>query len=83
MLVGSLLTGPEKASGLRSIGFVLRWNEEPPSAAAAKSQHAMEGAETADLDVNTELAPSPLSFDPNRTSKRRVRRGSDPIHNRC
>ncbi|OIW18496.1 hypothetical protein TanjilG_13248 [Lupinus angustifolius] len=30
------------------------------------------------------LAPTPsMTFDPNQSNKRTVRKGSDPIHNRC
>ncbi|MQL96730.1 hypothetical protein Taro_029413 [Colocasia esculenta] len=80
VLVGFLAAQPEKACGLRSIGFVLRWTDE--ETAAGKSRHALEDVEL-DVNVDVQLAPAPLSFDLNRTSKRRVPRGSDPIHNRC
>lgn len=37
-----------------------------------------------DLNVPQGIAPSPeTTFDPNESQKRRVRRGSDPIHNKC
>ncbi|KAK4394484.1 hypothetical protein Sango_1602700 [Sesamum angolense] len=38
-----------------------------------------------DLDVPRDIAPSPATaFDSmNESQKRRVRRGSDPIHNKC
>ncbi|KAG8379189.1 hypothetical protein BUALT_Bualt07G0062400 [Buddleja alternifolia] len=36
-----------------------------------------------DLRVPLNIAPSPATiFDPNKSEKRRVRRGSDPIHNK-
>lgn len=37
-----------------------------------------------DLSVPLHIAPSPAAmFDPNESQKRRVRRGADPIHNKC
>ncbi|GJN27384.1 hypothetical protein PR202_gb15404 [Eleusine coracana subsp. coracana] len=50
---------------------------------------AEEGNAAAGLDASHKpaTAPGPSSpstvFDPDRMSKRRVRRGSDPIHNKC
>jgi len=35
-----------------------------------------------DLDTNRKSAPVTNKFDPEQSSKRKVRRGSDPIHNR-
>ncbi|KAL6009206.1 hypothetical protein ACLOJK_022433 [Asimina triloba] len=76
LFVGSLAVVLEKASGSRSIGFVLTRSEE-------------EGRQTAeDSTVETpytakQPAPAPIVFDPNQSNKRRIRRGSDPIHNKC
>uniref|UniRef100_A0A0D9W5T1 Uncharacterized protein n=1 Tax=Leersia perrieri TaxID=77586 RepID=A0A0D9W5T1_9ORYZ len=46
-------------------------------AAAGAFDASVKPAETA-----TDSSPSKV-FDPDRMSKRRVRRGSDPIHNKC
>ncbi|GMI76808.1 hypothetical protein HRI_001350100 [Hibiscus trionum] len=36
------------------------------------------------VETRQNLAPAPsLVFDPNQSNKRRVKKGSDPIHNRC
>ncbi|KAF8104247.1 hypothetical protein N665_0176s0057 [Sinapis alba] len=35
-----------------------------------------------DLDTNGDLAPS-VMYDPNQSVKRKIGRGSDPIHNKC
>jgi len=77
LLFISIALAPEKAYGLRNIDLVLRRN------AAEKPTH-MKANDVVGLDVKKESeAPSPSTFDLSRTSKRRVRRGSDPIHNRC
>ncbi|WOH14234.1 hypothetical protein DCAR_0933751 [Daucus carota subsp. sativus] len=42
------------------------------------------GADVQELHENMNMAPSPsMMFDPYQSNERRVRRGSDPIHNRC
>lgn len=78
LFISIALQTPEKVYGLRNIDLVLRRN-----AAEIKPSTSKE-ANVVGFDVKKELeAPSPSTFDLNRTSKRRVRRGSDPIHNRC
>ncbi|KAL6650847.1 hypothetical protein ACP70R_009772 [Stipagrostis hirtigluma subsp. patula] len=57
-------------------------------AAAARGDDNASGAATAGLDASRKHAAAGASspstvFDPDRMSKRRVRRGSDPIHNKC
>ncbi|XP_020255052.1 uncharacterized protein LOC109832008 [Asparagus officinalis] len=77
LLLVSIALAPYKALGLRNLDLALRRGaaEEPRDAKEADvvGFDAKKGSE----------APSPSSFDLNGTSKRRVRRGSDPIHNRC
>ncbi|KAG5521211.1 hypothetical protein RHGRI_033685 [Rhododendron griersonianum] len=62
---------PSKGSSLRSIDLVLRWRTEE------KKINGMH-------EMNTEEKHPPVNkaFDPNQSSARRVRKGSDPIHNR-
>ncbi|OMO82439.1 hypothetical protein COLO4_23015 [Corchorus olitorius] len=63
----------DKVSGLRSKDFVFRHQRD----LKAVDMQGMSKTEQkpAAVAVNSK-------FDPNQSSKRRVRRGSDPIHNR-
>ncbi|KAF8399478.1 hypothetical protein HHK36_015344 [Tetracentron sinense] len=78
---GFLAVQPEKVSGLRSIDLVLRWDKE--HGLVPKHARILKAVAMEELNTEKKSAPSPPTFDPNRSSKRRVRRGSDPIHNRC
>nr|KYP47191.1 hypothetical protein KK1_031215 [Cajanus cajan] len=71
--VGILASQPRIVSGLRSKDLALRRdNRKSPLVA------------TEDLQSQLDLAPAPsMTFDPNQSNKRTVRKGSDPIHNRC
>ncbi|XAR65480.1 hypothetical protein NMG60_11009621 [Bertholletia excelsa] len=67
---GILSVQPEKVSCLRSIEPLFLRNSRVLNAAEV-------------LKIPPSLAPVPsVAFDPNQSSKRNVRRGSDPIHNR-
>ncbi|CAL9123886.1 unnamed protein product [Musa textilis] len=73
---------PEPVCGLRNVGLVLGRNEE--QTAVAKSERLLASVDAAvDIDASKKPAAGPSPFDPYSASKRRVRRGSDPIHNRC
>lgn len=64
-----------QVSGLGSIDLALRF---------LRNSRLLEGVAVEQLGTKTSIAPSPSTmFDPNLSDKRRVRRGSDPIHNRC
>ncbi|CAA7396084.1 unnamed protein product [Spirodela intermedia] len=75
-LVTCLALQRGEASGLRRLGFAAEW-----------SRRTLHGADAVVLMVAPPPAASPapagLSFDLDHACKRRVRRGSDPIHNRC
>jgi len=77
LFISTIALAPEKAYGNRNIDLVIRRSaEEKPT--------SMKGNGVVGFDVKKESeAPSPSSSDLSQTSKRRVRRGSDPIHNRC
>ncbi|KAL5722793.1 hypothetical protein ACHQM5_006268 [Ranunculus cassubicifolius] len=80
--IGFLLTAqPYRVSAIRSLDMVFRWGreQEPKSSRILKEVSVIEN-----LHGKSELAPSPSPsmFEAYETSKRRVRRGSDPIHNR-
>ncbi|KAK9066545.1 hypothetical protein SSX86_013868 [Deinandra increscens subsp. villosa] len=60
----------ENVYALRGINLAVKWSEEKPFSRGSSFQGT--------------IAPTPsIMFDPNISSKRRVRRGSDPIHNKC
>lgn len=72
---------PDKVSGLRSIDLVLRQNQHNQGM-VPQNQRILK--ETTMVGKNAEKKSTKIhnKFDPNQSSKRRVRRGSDPIHNR-
>ncbi|CAN6239721.1 unnamed protein product [Urochloa humidicola] len=77
-----------KTAGNR--GATLPPEQRPTRMAATEgsSRTAATGGASASLDASKEAAagggsPPSTVFDPDRMSKRRVRRGSDPIHNKC
>ncbi|MBA0689227.1 hypothetical protein Goari_006962 [Gossypium aridum] len=71
ILLGLLALQPVEVSGLRNIDFVFR-----------RSQRVLKAVDTKGMSTEKKTAFVNNKFDPNRSSKRRVRRGSDPIHNR-
>ncbi|KAL7091420.1 hypothetical protein ACP275_12G104700 [Erythranthe tilingii] len=68
---------PREVFGSRSGGFLLQRG-------LIKNHRTLMAAEMNGLDTEkkSETARVESSFDPNQSSKRKVRRGSDPIHNR-
>ncbi|CAN6269923.1 unnamed protein product [Urochloa humidicola] len=71
-------------------GAALPPEQRPTRMAATEGSRrtAATGGASASLDASKEAAagggsPPSTVFDPDRMSKRRVRRGSDPIHNKC
>ncbi|KAG6481961.1 hypothetical protein ZIOFF_058585 [Zingiber officinale] len=60
------------------------WKEEPEMKTNTKARY-LRGTEVSSekLDAGKNAAAGPSPLDPNAACKRRVRRGSDPIHNRC
>ncbi|KAJ7956399.1 CLAVATA3/ESR (CLE)-related protein 45 [Quillaja saponaria] len=80
--IGFLACQPNKVSGLRSIDLALRWNNR--QLPFVRSFRILKAASMEDLQSKLNLAPAPsMTFDPNQSNKRTVRKGSDPIHNRC
>ncbi|KAE8720462.1 hypothetical protein F3Y22_tig00019423pilonHSYRG00016 [Hibiscus syriacus] len=66
-------------AGLTSIDLPLRVRPF-----VGKYSRILEAAALDSLKTRQNLAPAPsLVFDPNQSNKRRVKKGSDPIHNRC
>ncbi|KAK9926014.1 hypothetical protein M0R45_023270 [Rubus argutus] len=80
--IGFLALQPEKVSGLRSMDLALRWDKGHFS--FLNSLHVVKAVAVEDLQAKLSLAPAPaMTFDPSQSNKRKVRKGSDPIHNRC
>ncbi|KAI8020399.1 CLAVATA3/ESR (CLE)-related protein 45 [Camellia lanceoleosa] len=80
LCIGFLSIQPERVSSLRSIDLALRWDKGPLFPRNWRILNSV-GVEVRQRMPN--LAPTPsMAFDPNQSSKRTVRRGSDPIHNR-
>ncbi|OMP04794.1 hypothetical protein COLO4_09292 [Corchorus olitorius] len=81
--ISLLVLQPEMVSGLRSIDLALRW-DKGLLPFVRNSRFLKADAAVDSLQTRPSLAPSPsMMFDPNQSDKRRVRKGSDPIHNRC
>lgn len=69
--VGFLSIQPEIVSASRNIDLALR------------SFRILRGVALEEEEMAFKIAPSPaMSFDPNQSEKRKVKGGSDPIHNR-
>ena len=80
--MGLLLAAqPDKVSGLQSIDFVLRHSQHNQDM-VPKSQRILMANATEGMNTQKKSTQINNTFDPNQSSKRRVRRGSDPIHNR-
>lgn len=67
--------------GLKKKDLVLRRKEE--DGLPLKRSRTLTGSDVVNLDAKRKPATGSSSVDPNGVCKRRVRRGSDPIHNRC
>ena len=71
-VVALLAVQPDQACALRSIDLALR-----------SSRHILvEDSRVEEKNMKRNSLPRNSKFDPNQSSKRRVRRGSDPIHNK-
>ncbi|KAE8657431.1 hypothetical protein F3Y22_tig00116995pilonHSYRG00092 [Hibiscus syriacus] len=71
-IFGLLAIQPVEVSALRNLDLVVFRHE----------QRVLKAVDTKGMDTEKKPALGNNGFDPNRSSKRRVRRGSDPIHNR-
>lgn len=75
-----LASAAEEALAVRSPGVVAP--RSSPDILPSARFDTPEKKRTAATGARAGSAPSAV-FDPDRMSKRRVRRGSDPIHNKC
>ncbi|XVF09068.1 hypothetical protein REPUB_Repub07fG0059200 [Reevesia pubescens] len=80
--IGLLVLQPEMVSGLRSIDLALKWDKG--LLPFVQNSRILEAVAVDSFQTRQNLAPAPsMMFDPNQSNKRRVKKGSDPIHNRC
>ncbi|KAM0982660.1 hypothetical protein ACFX2I_015524 [Malus domestica] len=80
--IGFLALQPEKVSALRSRDLALRWDKG--HLPFLKSLHLFKAVAVEDMEAKMSLAPAPaMTFNANQSNKRKVGKGSDPIHNRC
>ncbi|KAJ0038312.1 hypothetical protein Pint_22766 [Pistacia integerrima] len=71
LCMGLLTVQPDQVYGLRRIDL-LRQN----------NQRSLKATTMEEMNTQKNSTQIKSTFDPNQSSKRRVRRGSDPIHNR-
>ncbi|CAM0904340.1 unnamed protein product [Alopecurus aequalis] len=92
LLAISASTGRSRVLAARSPGVVLARTssrgalpaaEQPRKVVEAGSGGVASSLDASGKPVATGPSPPPTVFDADRMSKRRVRRGSDPIHNKC
>lgn len=81
--IGILASQPYKVCGIRSKDLVLRWHTEQLTFVRSFRILKDDVAKVDDVKAKMDLAPAPsMSYDPNQSNKRTVKKGSDPIHNR-
>ncbi|KAG2702369.1 hypothetical protein I3760_06G085800 [Carya illinoinensis] len=79
--IGFLAIQPDKISGLRSIDLALKQGHED-CGIMARNPRVLESLAMEERNTEKMSAHANKKFDANESSKRRVQRGSDPIHNR-
>lgn len=81
-VIGVLASQPCMVSGLRSQDLALKWDKgQFPFVQVSR---ILKAVTVEDLQSKLDVAPAPsMTFDPNQSNKRTVKKGSDPIHNRC
>ncbi|KAL0408695.1 UNVERIFIED_CONTAM: CLAVATA3/ESR (CLE)-related protein 45 [Sesamum radiatum] len=79
--VGLLALQPNEVCGLRRADLALRQGRGDQSV-MVKSHRVLNAVHVNNLNTDKKPAPVNKKFDSNQSSKRKVRRGSDPIHNR-
>ncbi|OAY47618.1 hypothetical protein MANES_06G092300v8 [Manihot esculenta] len=82
LFIGYLALQPQKVSSLSSLDLALRWKQG--LLPFARNSRMLRSVALRDFQTLASSAPAPsMVFDPNQSNKRTVRKGSDPIHNRC
>ncbi|CAK7326083.1 unnamed protein product [Dovyalis caffra] len=78
--IGFIAVQPDKVYGLSSVELVFRHNQKAQGT-VPHSQRILKDVSMQGMNTK-KSAHANKTFDPSQSSKRRVRRGSDPIHNR-
>ncbi|KAI4314159.1 hypothetical protein L6164_027094 [Bauhinia variegata] len=81
LCIGFLSFQPDKAFGLRSFELALGQSQEE-NKTMLRNQRILKAVNMEVMSTKKDSAKANKKFDQNQSSKRRVRRGSDPIHNR-
>ena len=79
---GILAVEPYMVFGFRNIGIELKWKKEDHGEQLPVKHRVLKNVSMEDLQAKPSPAAFDKKFDTFRSSKRPVRRGSDPIHNR-
>ncbi|KAI4341446.1 hypothetical protein MLD38_026171 [Melastoma candidum] len=74
---------PHKSSALRNGDFVLGRHWFSGRSSVRSSPMVPERGDMSAHEGGSRTVPCKVKYDPNRSEKRRIPRGSDPIHNRC
>lgn len=80
--IGFLVVQPDKVSGSRSIRIAIRETKQDHDVLQPKNQRILKAVDMEEINTTKNSTISNEKFDPNQSSKRKVRRGADPIHNR-
>ena len=78
--IGFIAVQPDEVYGLTSVELVLRHNQKDQGT-VPQNQRVLTDVDMQGMDIK-KSAHASKTFDRSQSSKRGVRRGSDPIHNR-
>ncbi|CAN6549163.1 hypothetical protein ACFX13_021348 [Malus domestica] len=82
--IGFLVVQPDEVFALTSIGAALRQNRDQDHRwILPRNQRSLKAVTMEEMSTEKKNSTNTNNFDLNQSSKRRVRRGSDPIHNRA
>ncbi|KAL9664537.1 hypothetical protein QQ045_019941 [Rhodiola kirilowii] len=81
LLCITFMLQPATVICLRNLDLVVSVHREN-SSPIVRIQRFLKVLVTGDMNTKNKPAPIKREFDPNQSSKRRVRKGPDPIHNR-
>uniref|UniRef100_A0A6N2LQE6 Uncharacterized protein n=1 Tax=Salix viminalis TaxID=40686 RepID=A0A6N2LQE6_SALVM len=79
--IGFIAVQPDEVYGLTSVELVLRHNQKDQGT-VPQNQRVLKDVDMQGMDIK-KSAHASKTFDRSQSSKRGVRRGSDPIHNRA
>uniref|UniRef100_A0A2N9J093 Uncharacterized protein n=1 Tax=Fagus sylvatica TaxID=28930 RepID=A0A2N9J093_FAGSY len=80
--IGILAIQLDKVTGLRSIDIALKQGQEDHGILSAQYRRILKAVTTEGMNTEKKSEHANKKFEPNESSKRTVRKGSDPIHNK-